>query len=150
MRCAGRRNLTQPLVEALKIWFEGQLKTLSGKSDTAGAIRYALNHWDGLVMYLEDGRIEMDTNAVERAMRTIKLTAKNALFAGCDDGAEHWAMLASLIERCKLNQVNAEAWLADVLTKLVNVWPLSRLDELLPWSPAYASAPTSYSATRAA
>ena len=83
-------------------------------------------------------------------MRTIKLTAKNALFAGCDDGAEHWAMLASLIETCKLNQVNAEAWRADVLTKLVNVWPLSRLDELLPWSPAYASAPTSYSATRAA
>jgi len=79
----------------------------------------------------------MDTNAVERAMRPIKLTAKNALFAGCDDGAEHWAMLASLIESCKLNGVNGEAWLADVLTKLVNGWPLARLDELLPWAPRY-------------
>ncbi len=149
-RREGRQALSQPLVEALKIWFEGQLNTLSGKSDTAGAIRYALNHWDGLVMYLEDGRIEMDTNAVERAMRPIKLTAKNALFAGCDDGAEHWTMLASLIETCKLNEVNAEAWLADVLTKLVNAWPLARLDELLPWSPAYASAAISRPAAHAA
>lgn len=149
-RQEGRQRLAEPLVVALKSWFEGQLETLSGKSDTAGAIRYGLNHWDGLVMYLEDGRIEMDTNAVERAMRPIKLTAKNALFAGCDDGAEHWAMLASLIETCKLNEVNAEAWLADVLTKLVNAWPLSRLDELLPWSPAYASAAISHPAARAA
>jgi hypothetical protein len=101
-------------------------------------------------VYLEDGRIEMDTNAAERAMRPIKLTAKNALFAGCEDGAEHWPMLASLFETCKLNEVNAEAWLADVLTKLVNAWPLSRLDELLPWSPAYASAAISHPAARAA
>ncbi len=149
-RRAGRQSLSRPLVEALKRWFETQLHGLSQKSDTAAAIRYGLNHWDGLTMYLDDGRIEMDTNAVERAMRPIKLTAKNALFAGCDDGAEHWAMLASLIETCKLNGVNAEAWLADVLTKLVNVWSLSRLDELLPWSPAYAGDAIFHPATRAA
>ncbi len=147
-RRAGRQSLSRPLFEALKTWFAAQLNGLSQKSDTAAAIRYGLNHWDGLTMYLGDGRIEMDTNAVERAMRPIKLTAKNALFAGSDDGAEHWAMLASLIETCKLNHVDAEAWLADVLTKLVNVWPLSRLDELLPWSPAYAS--ISHPAARAA
>jgi len=70
-------------------------------------------------------------------MRPIKLTAKNSLFAGCDDGAEHWSMLASFIETCKLNQVNAESWLADVLTKLVNGWPEAKLEELLPWADAY-------------
>lgn len=133
----GRQKLARPLIESLKTWCENQLSSLSGKSDTAGAIRYALNHWDGLVLYLEDGRIEMDTNAVERAMRPIKLTAKNALFAGCDDGADHWAMLASLIETCKLNGADAQSWLTDVLTKLVDNWPMSRLDELLPWAPAY-------------
>ena len=133
----GRQKLARPLIESFKTWCENQLSCLSGKSDTAGAIRYALNHWDGLVRYLEDGRIEMDTNAVERAMRPIKLTAKNALFAGCDDGADHWAMLASLIETCKLNGVDAQSWLTDVLTKLVDNWPMSGLDELLPWAPAY-------------
>ena len=87
-----------------------------------------------LTLYLDDGRIEMDTNAVERAMRPIKLTAKNSLFAGCDEGAESWAVLASLIETCKLNNVSAEHWLSDVLAKLVNGWPAARLDELLPWA----------------
>jgi len=80
---------------------------------------------------------QMDTNAVERAMRPIKLNAKNALFAGCDEGAENWAVLASLIETCKLNGVSAEHWLADVLAKLINGWPASRLDELLPWASTY-------------
>jgi hypothetical protein len=82
----------------LKQWFEAKLDHLAQKSDTAKALRYALRHWDGLTLYLDDGRIEMDTNAVERAMRPIKLNAKNALFAGCDEGAENWALLASLIE----------------------------------------------------
>jgi hypothetical protein len=117
-------------------WLAAQLKIVSGKSDTAQAIRYAKNHWAGLTLYLEDGRIEMDTNAVERAMRPIKITAKNSLFAGCDDGAQHWSMLALFIETCKLNQVNAESWLADVLTKLVNGWPEAKLEELLPWADA--------------
>jgi hypothetical protein len=79
----------------------------------------------------------MDTNAVERAMRPIKLNAKNSLFAGCDEGAEHWAILASFIETCKLNEVNAETWLADVLSKLVQGWPEAKLDELLPWADGY-------------
>jgi len=137
-RREGRQLQSRPLIEAMEVWFEAQLHVLSKKSDTAGVIRYAQNHWEGLTRYLDDGRIEMDTNAVERAMRPIKLTAKNSLFAGCDDGAESWSLLASFIETCKLNQVNAEAWLADVLTKLVNGWPQARLDELLPWAEAYA------------
>ena len=99
--------------------------------------RRATRRRDGLTLYLDDGRIEMDTNAVERAMRPIKLNAKNALFAGCDEGAENWALLASLIETCKLNGVSAELWLSDVLAKLVNGWPAARLDELLPWGATY-------------
>lgn len=149
-RREGRQALSRRIVEHLKVWFEEQLNGLSQKTETAGAIRYGLNHWVGLVLYLEDGRIEMDTNAVERAMRPIKLTAKNALFAGCDDGAEHWALLASLIETAKLNGVNAEHWLADVLTKLVNGWPLSRLDEFLPWSTFYARDAAAFATARAA
>lgn len=136
-RREGRQTNARPLVEALEKWLAAQLKVVSGKSDTAGAIRYAQNHWNGLTLYLEDGRIEMDTNAVERAMRPIKLNAKNSLFAGCDDGAVHWAMLASFIETCKLNEVNAEAWLTDVLSKLVHGWPEAKLDELLPWADGY-------------
>src|SRR6516225_6994422 len=85
-----------------------------------------------------DGRIEIDSNTVERAMRPIALSRKNALFVGSDEGAENWAMLASLIESCKLHGVNPEAYLADVLTKLVNNWPNSRLAELTPWGWAAA------------
>ena len=83
--------------------------------------------------FLDDGRIEIDSNTVERAMRPIALSRKNALFAGSDEGAENWGMLASLIESCKLHGVNPEAYLTDVLTKLVNNWPNSRRTELTPW-----------------
>jgi len=136
-RRAGRQAHARPLAAALKQWFEATLDHLAQKSDTAKTLRYALRHWNGLTLYLDDGRIEMDTNAVERAMRPIKLNAKNALFAGCDEGAENWALLASLIETCKLNGVSAEHWLSDVLTKLVNGWPAARLDELPPWASTY-------------
>ena len=84
--------------------------------------------------FLEDGRIELDTNAVERAMRPIALSRKNALFAGHDEGAANWACIASLIETCKLNKVDPQAYLADTLTRLVNLWPAARLDELMPWN----------------
>jgi transposase len=97
-RRASRQAHARPLAAALKQWFEVKLDHLAQKSDTAKALRYALRHWDGLTFYLDDGRIEMDTSAVERAMRPIKLNAKNALFSGCDEGAENWALLASLIE----------------------------------------------------
>jgi transposase len=100
-----------------------------GGSSLAQAIRYGLNHWDGLVRFLDDGRIEIDSNTVERAMRPIALTRKNALFAGSDDGAENWAMLASLIQTCKLQGLNPEAYFTDVLTKLVNNWPCDQRSE---------------------
>jgi hypothetical protein len=127
-----RQAESKPLVEDLKTWLKVQLALVSGKSGIAVAIRYGLNHWDGLLRFLDDGRIEMDTNAVERSMRPIALGRKNALFAGHDEGAANWACIASLIETCKLNGVDPQAYLADVLTKLVNLWPASHLDELLP------------------
>ncbi len=148
-RRQGRQVHSKPLVTALKAWFEERLKILSGKSLTAEAIRYGLNHWDGLIRFLDDGRIELDTNSVERAMRPIALNRKNALFAGCDEGAEAWACLASLIETCKLNGADPEAYLTDVLEKLVNGWPAARIDELLPWAQGFAS-PTSIAETQIA
>ena len=129
-----RKEKSKPLVLALKTWLEEQLAHVSGKSVIAEAIRYGLNHWDGLVRFLEDGRIELDTNIVERGMRPIAINRKNALFAGHDAGAENWACLASLVETCKLHGVDPQAYFADVLTKLVNLWPASRLDELMPWA----------------
>ena len=137
-RHAVRQERSQPLVAALKTWLEGQLARISGRSTLAEAIRYALNQWVGLARFLDDGRIEMDTNTVERAIRPLVLNRKNALFAGHDLGAENWAVLASLIETCKLHGVNSETYLADVLTKLVNNWPNARLGELTPWAWANA------------
>jgi transposase len=141
LRQAVRQEKTKPILAAFKSWCQAKLDTVSGKSLIAEAIRYTLNHWDGLTRFLDDGRIEIDSNAVERHMRPIALNRKNSLFAGHDEGAENWALIASIIETCKLNNVNPELYLADVLTKLVNNWPNSRLAELTPWAWAKSIAP---------
>ena len=133
-RRAVRQERSRPLVVALKAWLEHQLTRVSAKATIADEIRYGLNHWDGLTRFIDDGRIELDTNIVERGIRPIVLNRKNALFAGHDQGAENWACIASLIETCKLNGVDPQAYFTDVLTKLVNLWPASRLDELMPWA----------------
>jgi len=133
-RRAVRQERSKPLVLALKTWLEHQLARVSAKATIAEHIRYALHHWDGLTRFLDDGRIELDTNAVERSIRPLVLNRKNALFAGHDEGAENWACIASLIESCKLSGVDPQAYFTDVLTKLVNLWPASRLDELMPWT----------------
>jgi len=138
-RHQARQDQSRPLVEALKPWLEVQLSTVSRKSTLAGAIRYALARWQGLCRFLEDGRIEIDSNTVERAIRPLALNRKNALFAGSDGGGEHWAILASLIETCKLNAIDPLAYLADVFSRLAAGHPINRLDELLPW--AYIPAP---------
>src|SRR6202521_4454118 len=132
-RRAARQERSRPLVVALRAWIEHQLGRVSGKSLIADAIRYALHHWDGLTRFLDDGRIELDTNIVERGIRPIVLNRKNALFAGHDEGAENWACIASLIETCKLNGADPQAYFADVLTRLINLWPASLLDQLMPW-----------------
>jgi transposase len=133
-RQAVRQQRTKPLVDGLKIWLETQLATVSRKSTIADAIRYGLGRWDGLVLFINDGRIEIDSNVVERAIRPIALNRKNALFAGSDGGGEHWAILASLIETSKLNSIDPQAYLADILARIANGHPINRLDELLPWN----------------
>ena len=106
---------------------------LPGRAPTADAIRYALNHREGLERFLDDGRIDIDSNVVERAIRPLVLSRKNALFASGDDGGGRWAAVASLIETCKMNGVDPQRYFSEVLTRLVNGWPQSRIDELMPW-----------------
>ncbi|HET8728828.1 MAG TPA: IS66 family transposase [Alphaproteobacteria bacterium] len=132
-RRTGRRARSKPIVDDLRAWLETSLGRLSGRSRLADAIRYTLKLWDGLTRFLEDGRIELDTNTVERTIRPIALNRKNALFAGSDIGGEHWAVIASLVETCKLNDLDPHAYLADVLTRIGEGHPQSRIDELMPW-----------------
>jgi transposase len=129
-----RQLRTKPLIDAFKSWLEAKLAAVSGKSTIAAAIRYALSRWDGLVRFLDDGRIDIDSNVVERSIRPIALGRKNHLFAGSDGGGEHWAVIASLIETCKMNGVDPQAYLRDVLTKIVARHPMSELDGLLPFA----------------
>jgi hypothetical protein len=134
-----RRRIRQaepkPLVEAMKAWLEAELARISAKSALAGAIRYALRHWQGLTLFLEDGRVETDTNTVERSIRPIKLGRKNHLFAGSDGGAESWATIASPIQTARLNDVEPFAYLRDVLERLVSgATKANNLASLLPWA----------------
>jgi hypothetical protein len=108
---------------------------VSGKSGLAEAIRYALRHWQGLVLFLDDGRLELDTNTIERTIRPIALGRKNSLFAGSDGGARHWAIVASLVATAKLNGVEPLAWLTDVLERVVSGRiKAHELERLLPWN----------------
>ena len=133
-RRAIRQQRTRPLLEALQPWLRDKLSLISQKTKLADAIRYALSRWTGLSLFLDDGRIEIDNNVVERAIRPLALNRKNALFAGSDGGAEHWAVIASLIETCKLLAVEPHGYLADVITRIVNGHPQTRLDDLMPWA----------------
>jgi transposase len=133
-RLAARREHSRPIVDALKTWLSAQLERISGKSSLAEAIRYALRHWDGLGLFLDDGRVELDTNTVERSIRPIVLGKKNSLFAGSDGGARHWAIAASLINTAKLHAVEPFAYLKDVLERVVTGRTKThQLDNLLPW-----------------
>jgi hypothetical protein len=138
-RWAARQERSRPVVDAMEQWLREKLALVSQKSKLADAIRYALTRWTGLSLFLEDGRVELDSNTVERAIRPVALTRKNALFAGSDGGATHWAVIASLVETCKLNGVEPRAYLADVISRIVTGHPNSRIDELLPWAYLTAS-----------
>ncbi|MBM3564472.1 MAG: IS66 family transposase, partial [Alphaproteobacteria bacterium] len=133
-RLAERRSFSRPIIEALREWLEAQLSQISGRSTLAEAIRYALSRWEGLTRFLYDGRIELDTNPVERAIRPVALGRKNHLFAGSDGGGGRWSVVCSLIETAKLNDVEPYAYLVDVLQRMVDGHPVNRLDELLPWA----------------
>lgn len=129
-----RQRHSKPIVDSLKPWLEHQLTLVSRKSTLAEAIRYALSRWQGLTRFLDDGRVETDSNVVERTIRPITLGRKNHLFAGSDGGGQHWAVLASLIATCKMNDVDPNAYIADVLAKIVARHPMSRIDDLLPFA----------------
>jgi transposase len=141
-----RQERSRPLVEAMQAWLTETLDRISGRSALAQAIRYARNHWSGLVLFLDDGRLELDTNTVERAMRPVALGRKNALFAGADSGGEHWALVATLIQTAKLNKLDPLAWLTDVLERIVSgQTKRNELHTLLPWNWKPARVPATIS-----
>ena len=129
-----RHDQSRPIVDDLRAWLDTTLAKVPGRSRIAEAIRYALKLWSGLAGFLDDGRIEIDSNTVERSIRPIALSRKNALFAGSDQGGIHWGVIASLIETCKLNAVDPQTYLADALTRLVQGHPMRRIDDLMPWA----------------
>ena len=129
-----RQAKSRPIIDEFEPWLRTRLDLISQKTKLAEAIRYASSRWQALTRFIDDGRIEIDSNVVERAIRPIALNRKNALFAGSDGGGEHWAVIASLIETCKLIGVEPHAYLADVITRIVNGHPSSQIDDLLPWA----------------
>ncbi|MHC0055646.1 IS66 family transposase [Actibacterium sp. D379-3] len=133
-RRAARRQRARPITNDLKPWLERQLPRLPQRSGLTQAIRYALARWLALCRFLDAGRIDLDTNTVERAIRPVTLGRKNHLFAGSDGGAERWATMSTLITTAKLNNVKPQAWITDVLQRMTNGHPINRVDELLPWN----------------
>lgn len=134
-RQAVRQDRSRPRVEALKVYLDEQLARVSGKMPVAKAIRYMLNHWDGLCVFLTDGRVELDTNTIERLHRVVATTRKNALFAGADSGARSWAIFTSLIQSARMSGLNPFEYLKDVLERIVSGdVKAHQLDRLLPWN----------------
>lgn len=128
------RNIrSRPLLGSLKQWLEDTLGKLSRKSDTARAVRYALGRWEALMRYCDDGRLEIDNNSAERALRAVALGRKNYLFAGSDRGGESAAALYSLIGTAKLNGIDPESYLRNILSRIAE-HPINRIEELLPWN----------------
>jgi transposase len=114
-------------------WLKGTMSKLSKKSDLAKAIHYALERWSALLVFVDDGRAEMDNNAAERALRTVAIGRKNYLFAGSDAGGERAAAIYSLLGSAKLNGIDPEAYMTAVLSRIAD-HPVNRVAELLPWN----------------
>lgn len=134
-RLATRCSMSAPLMAALKARLSEMVGQLFSQSKLTEAINYALNHWDGLTLFLRDGRVEVDSNTVERSMRPIAMGRRNSLFSGSEGGAESWAILASIINTAKLNDLDPHTYLADVLERIVSGRTMSQqLYELLAWN----------------
>ena len=140
MRSQIRQSRARPLLDELHRWLNQTLTGLSRKSDTALAIRYALSRWRALSRYIDDGQIEMDNSAAERALRTVALGRKIYLFAGSDAGGERAAAIYSLLGTAKLNGFDSELYLRHVLERIAD-HPVNRLRELLPWNLAASAIP---------
>jgi len=135
-RLAARQERSSPRITEFENWLTEHRARVSAKSPLGEALKYIAKYWGGLCLYLADGRIEMDSNAVERTIRPIALNRKNALFAGHDAGAQNWGVIASLIETCKLNYVDPHAYLTATLSAIINGHKQSQIDDLLPWNHA--------------
>ncbi len=133
-RVDARQTRSAPLITSFEAWLNANRARVSSKTPLGEALKYIAKYWEGLCLFLTDGRIELDSNTVERTIRPIALNRKNALFAGHDAGAENWGVIASFIETCKLNSVAPLAWLTDTLTAIINGHKQHRIDELLPWN----------------
>jgi transposase len=133
VRFATRQEHSKPKVDAFHTWAEQQLTRIPGKSDLAKAFRYGLNRWPSFCLFVHDGRVGIDNNPAERALRPIGIGRKNWLFAGADTGAETLARAMTIIETAKMNGLDPQAYLADVLER-INDHKINRLDELLPWN----------------
>ena len=149
VRRAQRQARAGPLLAALRNWLEKLLPRVSAKSEIAQAIRYSLARWRALTRYVDDGRLEMDNNAAERALRGVSLGRKNFLFMGSDAGGERAAAFYSLVETAKLNGLDPEAYLREVFTRIAE-HPINRIDELLPWNIGLAPIATQASRRKAA
>ncbi len=126
------------------MWLDEPRSRVPPRSRLGENLTYIANRWDGLLAFLRDGRVEIDSNFVENRIRPLKLTAKNALFAGHDEGAAAWARIATMIETCKMNGVEPHAGLKSTLEKIAAGHPQAKIHELLPWNfdPAEAEAET--------
>ena len=133
-RLAARQDQSAPKVGDFETWLTHHRARVSAKSPLGEALKYITKYWAGLCRFLVDGRVEMDSNAVERTIRPIALSRKNALFAGHDAGAANWATIASLVETCKLNAVEPHAYLTQTLQAIVNGHKQSQINDLLPWN----------------
>jgi hypothetical protein len=132
-RCTIRQARARPLLQSFRAWLESCLPKLSQKSETTAAVKYALGRWEALTRYVDDGRLEIDNNAAERALRAVALGRKNYLFAGSDAGGERAATVYSLIGTAKLNGLDPESYLRDVLARIAD-HAINRIAELLPWN----------------
>ena len=133
-----RQARARPLLDGMKTWLEATLAKLSAKSDTAAAIRYALSRWNALTRFVEDGHLEIDNNAAERALRVVALGRKNYLFCGSNAGGERAAAIYSLLGSAKLNGLDPELYLHHVLDRIAD-HPISKINDLLPWNVALPS-----------
>jgi transposase len=128
-----RQSRAKPLIDELHKWMEKTMRKLSPESEIAAAIRYSLSRWRALTRYIDYGRLEMDNNSAERALRVVALGRKNYLFAGSDTGGERAAAIYSLINSAKLNGLDPEHYLRTVLARIPE-HPISRIADLLPWN----------------